>query len=161
MTAEDKQEHELGKVIDQRDRGVIIPRDLAEIIVSLGEVQWGATASLSADEHADHVRESVKATAEHFEQSGPQPMNGLYLVGTETVLCHTGTSPNSGEIARALTGAWNRLLAEASHALYATPPTGHVEPSREAELEARVKYLEAAIRQLGGNINSYIYELLG
>ncbi len=36
-------------------------------------------------------------------------MHGLYIKGTETVICHTGTSPNSGQIARALAGAWNHL----------------------------------------------------
>jgi hypothetical protein len=89
-----------------------IPPEIADVVLAIGEAEWGSTAPLSATKHAAHVKQSVKITAETFEQKGPQPMNGLYVNGTDTIICHTGTSPNSAQIARALTGAWNRLLAE-------------------------------------------------
>lgn len=90
----------------------IIPAEIAEVVLKIGEAEWGATAALDAEGHAAHVRESVEITAKHFDQTEPQPMNGLYLAGTDIVICHTGTSPNSAQIARALTGAWNRLYHE-------------------------------------------------
>lgn len=89
-----------------------IPREIEDLLMTLGKVEWGATAPLDAEGHAESVRKSVEATAQHFNQTEPQPMNGLYLVTTDVVVCHTGTSPNSANIARALTGAWNRLVDE-------------------------------------------------
>jgi uncharacterized protein (DUF1786 family) len=93
--------------------GAMIPADLAELILRLGKVEWGQTEAHDAEGHAAHIAESVRITAEHFGQEGPQHMHGLYLEGTETVACHTGTSPNSPQVARALAGAWNRLVDEA------------------------------------------------
>lgn len=91
-----------------------LPAEIAELVNRVGRAEWGATAAHDADGHGQHVADSVRMTAAHFEQTEPQPMNGLYVEGTETVICHTGTSPNSAAIAQALTGAWNWLcdLAE-------------------------------------------------
>ena len=88
----------------------MIPEDIAAVVRKLGEVEWGATAPLDADGHAANTKKSVERTAENFSQEGPQRMHGLYLKGSETVLCHTGTSPNSPISAQALCGAWNRLV---------------------------------------------------
>lgn len=87
----------------------VIPFDIVETVLKIGRAERGATAPHDADGHAAHVRNSVIETAKHFDQTEPQPMNGLYVEGTETVICHTGTSPNSPTTARALTGAWNAL----------------------------------------------------
>jgi hypothetical protein len=87
-----------------------IPIDLAKHVASLGPAEWGATAAMSADEHGKHVVQSVKITAERFGQTEDQQMHGLCLEGTDTVLCHTGTSPNSPQTSRALAGAWNKLV---------------------------------------------------
>ena len=89
----------------------VIPAEIVECVLRIGLVEWGATAPHDADGHSAHVRSSVIETAAHFGQTEPQPMNGLYVEGTETVLCHTGTSPNSPTTARALTAAWNALHA--------------------------------------------------
>ena len=106
-----------------REAAVIsIPTDLAKLVINIGVAEWGSTHAETADGHADHVRESVRKTAEHFGQTEPQQMHGLYIAGTETVICHTGTSPNSPQIARALTGAWNNLV-ELSAAALKAPPT--------------------------------------
>ena len=86
-----------------------IPKEIAEVVLKIGRAEWGSTGPHDADGHADHIRKSVKITAEHFEQTEPQKMHGLYIEGSETVICHTGTSPNSPTTARALTAAWNAL----------------------------------------------------
>ncbi len=93
-----------------------IPQDVVAFVLKMGRVEWGATAPHDADGHAAHVRSSVIETAKNFEQTGPQPMNGLYVAGTETVVCHTGTSPNSPETARILTGCWNALYDQCAAA---------------------------------------------
>lgn len=102
-----------------------IPADIAEAVVALGEAEWGATDPKTAEKHAADMLNSVNLTAEHFGQDGPQPMHGLYVKGTETIICHVGTSPNSAIRAQALTGAWNWLLehSRASLAL-PNPPQG-------------------------------------
>ncbi len=84
-----------------------LPPDLAKWVLDVGKVEWGATDPHDADGHADHIRTSVNLTAEHFQQAEPQQMHGLYIEGTGTVICHTGTSPNSPRTAQLLTGAWN------------------------------------------------------
>jgi len=86
-----------------------IPKDILETVLKIGRAEWGSVSARSAEEHGAHVCESVKMTAENFGQTEPQAMHGLYVEGSETVICHTGTSPNSPTNARALAGAWNHL----------------------------------------------------
>lgn len=95
-----------------------LPFDIAERVLATGYVEHGQTPALSPEGHGAHVTGSCRLTAERFRQQGDQHMHGLYPVGTETVVCHTGTSPNSALNARALTGAWNWLvdLAKADQA---------------------------------------------
>tara|TARA_R110000851_G_scaffold308778_1_gene467886 strand:+ start:22055 stop:22369 length:315 start_codon:yes stop_codon:yes gene_type:complete len=96
-------------------------RAMQRAALSIGKVEWGGTHELDAKGHAEQTKTSVDITAETFGQSGPQKMSGLYLEGTETVLCHTGTSPNSPTHARILTALWNNFVeqtikeSEASH----------------------------------------------
>jgi len=87
-----------------------IPQEIVDVAVRVGFGEWGSTAAKSAEDHAADTASSVKLTAEHFQQEGNQAMHGVYIAGTETVICHTGTSPNSPQIARALTGVWNKLV---------------------------------------------------
>lgn len=94
-----------------------LPDDIAETVLKLGPVEWGQTDPKDAGGHGESVKNSVELTAAHFHQEGLQPMNGLYLVGEDTVVCHTGTSPNSAQVARALTGAWNLMHDHARTAL--------------------------------------------
>jgi len=82
----------------------------------IGKAEWGATKAQTAKEHGASMKKSVEITAEYFEQDGPQQLNGLYIAGTETVICHTGTSPNSPEIAAKLTELWNDQDATLSQA---------------------------------------------
>lgn len=87
-----------------------IPPELVDLLLGIGKAEWGTTHEHTAIGHALHIRKSVKITAKDFKQTGKQKMHGLWVEGTETVICHTGTSPNSPQIARALTGAWNQLV---------------------------------------------------
>lgn len=96
-----------------------IPDDIAQAVMAIGEAEWGQTPAHDANGHADHIRESVQMTAEHFGQTDAQHMHGLFIKGAGTVICHTGTSPNSPIHARALTGAWNFLLEGAAQAIEA------------------------------------------
>ena len=87
-----------------------LPRDIIEQVLSMGLVEWGATAEQKSEQHVDDFRETLRMTREAFDyEDVPVSLHGLYLEGTETVLCHTGTSPNGGPNAQALAGAWNWL----------------------------------------------------
>jgi hypothetical protein len=91
-------------------------KEMQEAAVSIERVEWGSTDALDATGHAAQTKSSVETTAEKFDQEGPQEMHGLYLTGTETVLCHTGTSPNSPTHARIMTALWNHFVDNAEAA---------------------------------------------
>jgi hypothetical protein len=91
--------------------------------LEIGKVEWGATAAIDAEGHAEHVKNSVEKTAKFFEQKEPQAMHGIYMAGNDVVICHTGTSPNSPTHARILTALWNRFVDEAERE--ANPPRRH------------------------------------
>jgi len=87
-----------------------IPSDIVEQVLRMGRAEWGATEELTSEGHLANLETTLRLTREHFNYADiPVKMHGLYLDGTETVLCHTGTSPNSPMNAQALTGAWNWL----------------------------------------------------
>lgn len=99
-----------------------IPSAIAEQVLSMGRVEWGATAEFDQAGHLEHLAESLRLTRENFNyEDVPVPMHGLYLEGTGTVLCHTGTSPNSSANAQALTGAWNWLYEQCAAQTSPTP----------------------------------------
>lgn len=111
-----------------------IPDAVIEQVLKMGLVEWGATAEQRAEQHVDDFRETLRMTREAFNYADvPVRLHGLYLEGTETVLCHTGTSPNSGANAQALAGAWNWLheqcAAQAIEARRAETGTGSVHES--------------------------------
>lgn len=91
--------------------------EMMRVAASLGRVEWGTTPEHNADGHAAHVKKSVQITAEIFDQSESQQMHGVYIEGSETVIAHTGTSPNSPTHARILTGLWNKFVADAERAI--------------------------------------------
>lgn len=79
----------------------------------MGRVEWGSTAEQTSERHVADFAKTLRLTREYFNlEDVPVSLHGLYLEGTETVLCHTGTSPNSGMNARALAGAWNWLVEQ-------------------------------------------------
>ena len=81
--------------------------------LTIGPVEWGATAEKPAEDHAKDMIRCVDNTAASFNQEGDQSMHGVYIAGSEIVICHTGTSPNSPTHARILTALWNRFIEEA------------------------------------------------
>jgi hypothetical protein len=122
-----------------------IPRDVREQVLSMGRVEWGATDELTSAGHLAHLEETLRLTREHFNfEDVPVAMHGLYLEGTETVLCHTGTSPNSGPNAQALAGAWNWLVDQASA----------IEARRAATTEIGAVEDESAVPQGGAQTST-------
>ena len=96
-------------------------QEMQEAALKIGHVEWGTTHAHDADGHADHVRNSVKTTSETFGQMEDQKMHGLYVKDTETVIGHTGTSPNSPTHARILTALWNKFVDDALQEKAPTP----------------------------------------
>ena len=92
-----------------------LPKDIALAVAKMGKVEWGAVQPKPDEDHVKDFADSLKLTREYFKTEGDQSLHGVYLEGTEIVLCHTGTSPNSANNARALTGAWNWLVDQATH----------------------------------------------
>jgi len=126
-----------------------LPDDIASLVLRIGRAEWGATAEQTAEEHASDLLNTVSLTHEHFGTEDPQPMNGLYIEGTGVVICHTGMSPNSAGIARALTGAWNLLHSTALAALdsvasLSAPDDKDAEIARLREALDRLQRFEAA-----------------
>lgn len=88
-----------------------LPDDIVESILYIGRVEWGTTHARTDEGHADDLRDTMRLTREHFDIVDEETtMHGLYLEGTNTVLAHTGMSPNSPQHARILAGAWNQLV---------------------------------------------------
>ena len=93
-----------------------LPDDLMERLVSAGPIEWGTIVGKTDDEHVADFIDTLRLTREHFGNEGNTDLNGLYLAGTETVVAHTGTSPNSASHARIIAGLWNALLSVAQEA---------------------------------------------
>lgn len=87
-----------------------VPDELKAHIKNMGRIEWGATEIQTAEQHAQDMRRSVELTAKHFATGDQQQMHGCYIDGTDVVLCHTGTSPNSPNNARIIVGLWNWLI---------------------------------------------------
>ena len=105
-----------------------LPPEIADHILKIGRVEWGQTHAHDADGHGAHIARSVRLTAEAFEQEGDQHMHGLWLEGTETVVAHTGTSPNAPATTQALVGMWNWFHDQAALAAAPTiPATGEAD----------------------------------
>lgn len=122
-----------------------IPADIAEHVRKIGRVEWGQTPAHDAEGHGRHVADSVRMTAAHFGQTEDQHMHGLWLEGTETVLCHTGTSPNAPMTTRALVGAWNWLVDQSEAAATPkAPATDAGEVERLTHVIDRDRYAAAA-----------------
>lgn len=88
-----------------------IPADLSERILAVGKIQWGAVSNKTDEQHIADFADSLRITREHFGlEPGPHALHGCYLEGTETVVCHTGTSPNSPTHAKIIAGLWNSVI---------------------------------------------------
>jgi hypothetical protein len=87
-----------------------LPPELAEALLMIGEVEWGATGPQTDQEHVADLRRAIDGTHTHFETAEPTSMHGVYMKGSGTAVCLTGMSPNSPNHARLFAGAWNHLL---------------------------------------------------
>lgn len=87
-----------------------LPEDIANHLLLIGKVEWGSTHVLSDEEHTKAFAKTLALTREHYNVEGPQPLHGVYLTDAATVVCHTGTSPRSGETARVISGIWNYFV---------------------------------------------------
>lgn len=104
----------MSKDQNEMHEGAEIPADIVKSVLALGRAEWGAVKAKPDSEHVSDFISTLRLTREHFDLGDDdRQMHGLYVQGTDIVLCHTGISPNSSQHARALVGAWNRLHDEA------------------------------------------------
>lgn len=87
-----------------------LPQDVVDSILSIGPVEWGSTDAKSDEKHVEEFANTLRLTREHFSTDGDASLHGIYIAGSNTVVAHTGTSPNSPQHARILAGAWNCLV---------------------------------------------------
>lgn len=87
-----------------------LPQDVVESVLSIGPVEWGATDSQRDEQHIADFANTLRLTREHFDTEGDAALHGIYIAGSNTVVAHTGISPNSPQHARILAGAWNYLV---------------------------------------------------
>lgn len=93
-----------------------LPADVVETLRSIGLVEWGRSFEQPDEKHVSDFVDTLRITREHFGTEGETAIHGVYLAGTNTVLAHTGSSPNSPQHARILVGAWNHLVEQAGAA---------------------------------------------
>ncbi|AQQ02398.1 hypothetical protein B0E33_01335 [Roseibium algicola] len=100
-----------------------IPDDIVERLLAVGPVEWGETATQSDEEHINQFRNTLNLTRDNFDLPDETALQGVYLEGSETIICHTGPSPNSAAHARIIVATWNHLLelAKAQLAAEAKP----------------------------------------
>lgn len=88
-----------------------LPDDIVARLLAVGRVEWGTSLYQTDEEHVEDYRNTLRITREHFATEAEETaIHGVYLDGTNTVLAHTGNSPNSPQHARILVGAWNQLV---------------------------------------------------
>lgn len=88
-----------------------IPDDIIERMMAVGFIEWGAVNNKTDEQHIEDFRDTLAITrAAHQMPNGLQSLHGCYLPGSSTIVCHTGTSPNSGDHARIIAGLWNSVL---------------------------------------------------
>lgn len=67
-------------------------------------VDWGCVRGKTVEQHVEDFRGSLNA-----ETAVGADLHGVYLSGTEKVVCHTGNGPHSEANARLITFALNNL----------------------------------------------------
>lgn len=88
-----------------------IPNDLdlarmRELIAAASQptVDWGCVTGKTIEQHVEDFRGSLGA-----ETAIGSDLHGVYLGGTEIVVCHTGNGPHSEANAKLITFAFNNL----------------------------------------------------
>jgi hypothetical protein len=96
-----------------------LPEDVIDSLLSMGRVEWGTSLHQTDEKHVEDMRDTLRITREYFNTEAEETaIHGVYLEGTNTVLAHTGNSPNSPQHARILVGAWNQLVDVAAAARF-------------------------------------------
>lgn len=102
---------EVAKAIhEEREKHTQFPHDVIATLLAIGPVEWGRSFEQPDEKHVSDFVDTLRITREHFGTQGETAIHGVYLAGTNTVLAHTGSSPNSPQHARILVGAWNRMV---------------------------------------------------
>lgn len=89
-------------------------------------VEWGAITGKTIEQHVEDFRSSLS-----WDTAVGTDLHGVYLSGSETVVCHTGNGPHSEANARLITFAINNFPKIAEHlraALQQTKPPHEREP---------------------------------
>ena len=95
-----------------------LPDDLTQRLLEAGPVVWGHTGPKFDVDHIADFTDTLRKTKEYFGTTDDATdLQGVYLDGTEIVVAHTGTSPNSAAHARLIVGLWNALHDVAKQAL--------------------------------------------
>jgi len=100
------------EVMQLTDDVAVLPVDVLEQLNNMGAVEWGATKEKTDKEHIADFTNTLKLTREAFDLPKKNRLHGLYIKGTETLLCLIGISPNSPANASILTGLWNKALEQ-------------------------------------------------
>jgi hypothetical protein len=101
-----------------------LPADIIESLLKVGRVEWGVSPMQSDEEHISDLRNTLNLTRKYFEMTEAETqIHGVYLEGQGVIVAHTGTSPNSPQHARILSGAWNQLVDLAEAVQTSTQPT--------------------------------------
>lgn len=87
-----------------------LPDEIVERLLDVGKVEWGCTDEQSDEKHLAQFKRTLELTRENFNTNGYRAMHGVYREGENVVLCHTGTSPNSGTHANIIAGIWNYFV---------------------------------------------------
>ncbi|RVI91802.1 hypothetical protein [Sinorhizobium meliloti] len=88
-----------------------LPDDIVDRLLAVGRVEWGTSLYQTDKKHVEDYSDTLRITREYFAtESEETAIHGVYLEGSNTVLAHTGNSPNSPQHARILVGAWNQLV---------------------------------------------------
>jgi hypothetical protein len=88
-----------------------IPDDLKRRMIAVGKIEWGAIKAKTDEQHiADFANTLAITRKDHDLPEDPRELHGVFIAGTETVVCHTGTSPNSPAHAQIIAGLWNSVI---------------------------------------------------
>ena len=97
-----------------------------------GEAEWGVVLGKPDVDHVIDFISTLKTTRKAFPEIPEMSrMNGMYKKGSDVVLAHTGTSPNSPIRASLLSILWNETLRAVVESNAKDHPAGAL-PDREA-----------------------------
>lgn len=92
---------------------MILDPEQVAYLKECGTLDWGRVGPKTDEQHIADFTNSLRLTREWNKQEGPQELHGLYMLGTDVVAAHTGTSPKAAIRAQLMAGLWNALHATA------------------------------------------------